>query len=125
MVPPHRIFRNDNITNAVTAIMFKEEGIYDTVMRIYRAANTARRAQLFKILQRRKEIKPEDLEIKDQYCLNKKTVDWYVECLSLESGLENVSISVMMEFEPYEECVSKLKQLETTRTPTGKMKVRR
>lgn len=87
MVPSQRIFRDDNITNAVTAIVFKVEGIYNTVLHVYNDANALRRTELVKALRSRKNIRPEDLEIKDQYCLNKKTVDWYVEHLSMESGL--------------------------------------
>ena len=41
MVPSHRIFRDDNVTNAITAIVFKADGIYDTVMQVYKAANSA------------------------------------------------------------------------------------
>lgn len=102
MVPSHRIFRDDNVTNAITAIVFKADGIYDTVMQVYKAANSAKQIELSKALHSRRNIRPEDLEIKDQYCLNKKTVDWYVERLSMESGLENVCISAILEFEPYE-----------------------
>lgn len=76
-----------------------------------------------RVLREQRNTRPEDLEIKDQYCLNKRTVDWYVERLSMESGLENVSISAILEYEPYEDCVQKLRQLHTAKTPTGKMKV--
>lgn len=39
MVPYHQIFRDDNVTNAVTAIVFKADGVYDTVMKVYKLTN--------------------------------------------------------------------------------------
>jgi predicted transcriptional regulator len=102
MIPKHQIFRDENVINAINAIVFKADGIYDTVMRVYGKANALKQREFEKILQKRKHIRPEELDIKDQYCLNKRTVDWYVEKLSVESGLENICISAILEYEPYE-----------------------
>jgi hypothetical protein len=55
--------------------------------------------------------------------LNKRTIDWHMEQLSAESLVENMDVSVVMDFSPYEKCISKLKQLQSTHTPIGKLKV--
>lgn len=92
-------------------------------MKVYSAVNLKKEMEMQKIYTRKMDLQPEHLDIKEQYCLNKKTVDWYVDNLSIESGLENVMISTIMEYEPYEECIRSLKLLTTAKTPTGKLKV--
>lgn len=46
-----------------------------------------------------------------------------MEQLSAESLVENMDVSVVMDFSPYEKCIVKLKQLESTHTPIAKLKV--
>lgn len=72
---------------------------------MYCKFNEKKQKELDKILLTKKHILPEDLDIKEMYCLDKRTVDWYVEKLSIESGLENITISAIIEYEPYERCI--------------------
>ena len=46
-----------------------------------------------------------------------------MEQLSADSFVENVDVSAIMEYRPYEACIAKLSQLEETMTPVGKLKV--
>lgn len=36
------------------------------------------------------------MKVNEEYCLNKKTIDWYMEQLSAESMVENMAVSAVM-----------------------------
>lgn len=97
--------------------------ICKTVEKCYQRVFSKDESALERVLKTKNRINPEDMGVNDEYCLNKRTIDWHMEQLSAESLVENMDVSVVMDFSPYEKCISKLKQLQSTHTPIGKLKV--
>ena len=65
----------DELINLTTTLVFRTGNIYDTMFSIYAYSLTEEISEMSKKYQKLKMIKPEDLGISPQFCLNSETLD--------------------------------------------------
>jgi hypothetical protein len=65
--------------------MFKDASVNRVVMRCYEQVCHNDDEKLIKLIDKCERLTPSNMRVNLEYCLNKKTVEWYMEQLSAES----------------------------------------
>lgn len=96
LFPLCKLINEESLANLVTSVLFKDASVNRVVLRCYEQVCKAEEEKLMKLIDGNDHLTPSDMKVNEEYCLNKKTIDWYMEQLSAESMVENMAVSAIM-----------------------------